>query len=39
MKLIVQATSIRKRIIFRHTTSPGCFSTGYVDYAKMIFQV
>ena len=29
-----------KRLIFHHTTSPGCISAGYVDYAKkMIFQV
>ena len=29
-----------KRLIFRHTTSSGCLSAGYVDYAKkMIFQV
>ena len=26
-----------KRLIFPHTTSPGCFSAGYVNYAKNDF--
>ena len=26
-----------KRLVFRHTTSPRCFSAGYVDYAKKWF--
>jgi hypothetical protein len=35
---LIQLTS--KRLIFRHTSSPGCFSAGYVDYAKkMISQI
>ena len=28
------STFKRKRLIFRHTTSPGCFSAGCVDCAK-----